>query len=213
MSYPPGGAPAAPRASTFVSSGAQRPPRFSGFVEWVLEESTNKAQLQAWFVKPKKEDIIQPLPKENATYAQVPGELRRCNLLKSAERYYEKEEHRRRPSTWLVALLTLIFFIPALLVFLLLRGFHAIFPVSPSLIPPGDHSPCAERRCSPSHVSHHRIPHPQLLSTNLRRHLLPIRQHHTMVKKLKRRLQDAMCTILMGHGVLRGVGLYIWFIL
>lgn len=118
------------------SSSPQRTRRFSGFVEWVLEESPHKAQLQTWFAKPKKEDVIQPPPKENVTYAQVPGELKRCNLLKSAERYYEKEEHRRRPSTWLVALLTVIFFIPASLVFLLRRAFRAIFPVSRSLIPP-----------------------------------------------------------------------------
>jgi hypothetical protein len=106
--------------------------RFSGFVKFVLEESPNRAQLEAWFSKPKPEDIRQPLRYETPTYAQEPEELKRGNLLKSAEEYYERHEHRRRPSVWLVGLLTLIFFIPAFIVYSLSRFWHKVFPVGSS---------------------------------------------------------------------------------
>ena len=132
MSHPPSGERVVPRASTINSPSTQRPRRLSGFVDWVVEESTHKRELKDWFTKPTKEDITQPLPPQTSpTYAQVPEELRRHNLLKSAEQYYEHPDHRRRPSTWLVRLFTVVFFIPALLVFFITRVGHTVFPVSP----------------------------------------------------------------------------------
>jgi len=130
MSLPATNEGAVPRALVTHLPDAQRSRRMSGFVGFMLDNST-RDDLETWFKKPERGATIQPLPQaESPTYAQVPEDLKRDALLYSADQYYNEQDHRLRPSIWLVKLLTVIFFIPASLVFAFSRAWRTIFRVS-----------------------------------------------------------------------------------
>jgi len=102
----------------------------SGFVGFILDNS-NEDDLETWFKKPERGATIQPLPQQQiSTYVQVPEDLKRGALLHSADQYDKESDHRLRPRTWLVKLLTVIFFIPASLAFVFSRAWRAVFRVS-----------------------------------------------------------------------------------
>ena len=130
MSLPATDEGVVPRASVTHPSGTQRSRRMSGFVGFILDNS-NKDDLETWFKKPERGATIQPFPQhEISTYAQAPEDLKRDTLLHSADQYHKEREHHRRLSFWLVKLLTVIFFIPASLVFVFIRAWRAVFRVS-----------------------------------------------------------------------------------
>ena len=129
MSLPTTDKGAVPRASE-THPTAQQSRRMSGFVGFMLDNSRGD-DLETWFKKPERGATIQPLPQqESPTYAQVPEDLKRDALLYSADQYYKEPDHHLRPSIWLMKLLTVIFFIPASLVFAFSRAWRTIFRVS-----------------------------------------------------------------------------------
>jgi hypothetical protein len=130
MSLPATDEGAVPRTLETHPSDAQRSHRMSGFVGFMLAHS-NRDDLETWFKKPERGATIQPLPQEeSSTYARPPEDLKRGAVLYSADQYYKEPDHRLRPSIWLVKLLTVIFLIPASLVFAFSRAWRAVFRVS-----------------------------------------------------------------------------------
>lgn len=114
---------------TRPTGSAHETREFTGFISYVLKENHEPDQLRKWFAKPKPEEVADTLPTTAPTYAEVPEELKRRTLLRSAESYHKHDDGRRRPSKWLINILAALFFIPASLVYAFSCTWHALFPV------------------------------------------------------------------------------------
>lgn len=105
-------------------------PNTSGFIEYILHTSENPEELRKWFRKPQPGGVAaSPEVPSSKGYTDVPDELRRHALLKKAEEYTSTQKTSKHPSFWLVWVLTVIFFVPALCVRALFDIRCFFFPV------------------------------------------------------------------------------------